>query len=134
MGTGGREHGLLIRAVLSGVVGVLFGMLSYFAAAQIMLGLLEGRPGDTFYLGWCASAHLSFLLRATLYSLVVSQPHKATFAILKRMLQKAMEVLTREKTVPMIVRQLKTVCNADQILVLDRRKIVQGGTHDTLVT
>lgn len=42
MGTGGREHGLLIRAVLSGVVGVLFGMLSYFAAAQIMLGLLEG--------------------------------------------------------------------------------------------
>ena len=41
MGTGGREHGLLIRAVLSGVVGVLFGMLSYFAAAQIMLGLLE---------------------------------------------------------------------------------------------
>ena len=109
MGTGGREHGLLIRAVLSGVVGVLFGMLSYFAAAQIMLGLLEGRPGDTFYLGWCASAHLSFL-------------------------QKAMEVLTREKTVPMIVRQLKTVCNADQILVLDRRKIVQGGTHDTLVT
>lgn len=51
MGTGGREHGLLIRAVLSGVVGVLFGMLSYFAAAQIMLGLLEGRPGDTFYLG-----------------------------------------------------------------------------------
>ena len=73
-------------------------------------------------------------LRATLYSLVVSQPHKATFTILKRMLQKAMEVLTREKTVPMIVRQLKTVCNADQILVLDRRKIVQGGTHDTLVT
>lgn len=71
---------------------------------------------------------------ATLYSLVVSQPHKATFAILKRMLQKAMEVLTREKTVPMIVRRLKTVCNADQILVLDRRKIVQGGTHDTLVT
>ena len=134
MGTGGREHGLLIRAVLSGVVGVLFGMLSYFAAAQIMLGLLEGRPGDTFYSGWCASAHLSFLLRATLYSLVVSQPHKATFTILKRMLQKAMEVLTREKTVPMIVRQLKTVCNADQILVLDRRKIVQGGTHDTLVT
>ena len=47
MGTGGREHGLLIRAVLSGVVGVLFGMLPYFAAAQIMLGLLEGRPGDT---------------------------------------------------------------------------------------
>lgn len=50
------------------------------------------------------------------------------------MLQKAMEVLTREKTVPMIVRRLKTVCNAHQILVLDRRKIVQGGTHDTLVT
>lgn len=49
-------------------------------------------------------------------------------------LQKAMEALTREKTVLMIAHRLKTVRNADQILVLDRGKIVQRGTHDTLVT
>ena len=34
-------------------------------------------------------------------------------------LQKAMEALTREKTVLMIAHRLKTVRNADQILVLD---------------
>ena len=38
MGTGGREHGLLIRAVLSGVVGVLFGMLSYFLVIHFIWG------------------------------------------------------------------------------------------------
>ena len=49
-------------------------------------------------------------------------------------LQKAMEALTREKTVLMIAHRLKTVRNADQILVLDRGEIVQRGTHDTLIT
>lgn len=49
------------------------------------------------------------------------------------MLQKAMEALTREKTVLMIIRRLKTGRNAHQILVLNRGKIVQRGAHDTLV-
>ena len=48
-------------------------------------------------------------------------------------LQKAMEALTREKTVLMIAHRLKTVRGADQILVLDQGRIVQKGTHDELV-
>lgn len=39
---GEGQQGGLKRAVLSAVVGVLFGMLPYFAAAQITLGLLKG--------------------------------------------------------------------------------------------
>ena len=48
-------------------------------------------------------------------------------------LQKAMEALTREKTVLMIAHRLKTVRNADQILVLDQGRIVQQGTHGELI-
>ena len=49
------------------------------------------------------------------------------------LLQKAMEALTREKTVLMIAHRLKTVRNTDQILVLDQGRIVQRGTHNELI-
>ena len=48
-------------------------------------------------------------------------------------LQKAMEALTREKTVLMIAHRLKTVRGADQILVVDQGRIVQKGTHEELI-
>lgn len=42
--------------------------------------------------------------------------------------------LTEEKTVIMIAHRLKTVKNADQILVVDRGRIVQRGKHAELMT
>ena len=48
-------------------------------------------------------------------------------------LQKAIEALTRDKTILMIAHRLKTVRGADRILVLDGGKIVQRGTHDELI-
>lgn len=48
-------------------------------------------------------------------------------------LQQAIEELTRNKTIIMIAHRLKTVRNADQILVLERGRIVQRGTHDELI-
>lgn len=47
-------------------------------------------------------------------------------------LQKAIEHLTRNKTILMIAHRLKTVRNADQILVLDQGELVQRGTHEAL--
>lgn len=51
----------------------------------------------------------------------------------KDRLQKAIEALTRNKTILMIAHRLKTVRSADQILVLDGGKIVQQGTHEQLI-
>ena len=48
-------------------------------------------------------------------------------------LQKAIEALTRDKTIIMIAHRLKTVRSADQILVLDNGRIVQQGSHEKLI-
>ena len=48
-------------------------------------------------------------------------------------LQKAIEALTGGKTIIMIAHWLKTVKNADQILVIDHGEIVQQGRHETLI-
>ncbi len=41
--------------------------------------------------------------------------------------------LTRRKTIIMIAHRLKTVQNADQILVMDKGRIIQKGTHSSLL-
>ena len=48
-------------------------------------------------------------------------------------LQRAIEELTRDKTIIMIAHRLKTVCHADQIFVVNDGGIVQRGTHEELI-
>lgn len=48
-------------------------------------------------------------------------------------LQTAIEELTKDKTIIMIAHRLKTVRNADQILVVNGGHIVQQGKHDDLI-
>ena len=49
-------------------------------------------------------------------------------------LMEAIAELTQAKTVIMIAHRLKTVRHADQILVVDKGRIVQRGTHEELMT
>lgn len=49
-------------------------------------------------------------------------------------LMEAIAELTQAKTVIMIAHRLKTVRRADQILVVDKGRIVQRGTHEELMT
>ncbi len=51
----------------------------------------------------------------------------------EKKLQDAIKELTRNKTIVMIAHRLKTVRNADQILVVAGGKIVQRGTHKELM-
>ena len=48
-------------------------------------------------------------------------------------LMEAVSELTHDKTVIMIAHRIKTVRNADQILVVDKGQIVQRGTHEELM-
>ena len=49
-------------------------------------------------------------------------------------IQKAFEVLTRNKTVLMIAHRLSTVQNADSIIVLSGGKIIEQGSHESLLS
>lgn len=46
----------------------------------------------------------------------------------------AIDALTKEKTIIMIAHRLKTVRNANQIVVVDKGKIAQLGTHNELMS
>ena len=51
----------------------------------------------------------------------------------ERELMNAVAELTREKTVIMIAHRLKTVRNADQIIVIDKGRIAEQGKHEELI-
>lgn len=51
----------------------------------------------------------------------------------EHLIQQAISELTIGKTVIVIAHRLATIEHADQILVVDRGKIVQKGTHNQLV-
>lgn len=51
----------------------------------------------------------------------------------ERELTLAVDALTKEKTIIMIAHRLKTVRHADQIVVVDRGRIAQKGTHEELI-
>ena len=46
---------------------------------------------------------------------------------------KAVDALTKEKTIIMIAHRLKTVRGADQIFVIDKGRIAEQGTHEELI-
>ena len=61
--------------------------------------------------------------------------HEATASLdadNEAMVQKALDEISKERTVIMIAHRLKTVRSADQILVLQDGKIVEEGTHNQL--
>lgn len=49
------------------------------------------------------------------------------------LVQKAIAKLVEGKTVIMIAHRLRTVVDADQILVLENGKLVESGTHNELM-
>ena len=51
----------------------------------------------------------------------------------EKKVQEAIEKLMRNRTVIVIAHRLSTVHNADKIIVLDRGKIIDEGSHDELI-
>ena len=81
-------HGSLILAVVSALIGVVLGMLSYFAAAQIIIGMLSRETALSVYQPWLDLGLAGYAARTLLYNMALSVSHKATFSILKAIRQK----------------------------------------------
>ncbi len=92
---GEKEHGRLISAVILAVIGVACGMVSYFAAAKVILLLLAKEAALSAYIPWLAAALVGFLLRTLLYNGALGISHKATFSILKTIRQQLLQKLPR---------------------------------------
>ncbi len=94
-GWGKDEHGRLIGAVISALVAVVLGMLPYFAAAQVIIGMLAGEKNMSFYLPWLGMGLAGYAARTLLYNMALSISHKATFSILKTIRQKILAKLPK---------------------------------------
>ena len=92
---GEQEHGKLITAVILAVIGVIGGMVPYFAAAKIIVLLLDRQQTLSAYTPWLLAALAGFLVRTVLYNSALSISHKATFGILKTIRQKLLEKLPK---------------------------------------
>ena len=65
-GWGKDEHGRLIGAVISALIAVVLGMLPYFAAAQVIIGMLAGEKDLSFYLPWLGLGLAGYAARTLL--------------------------------------------------------------------
>ena len=92
---GKDQHGRLITAVILAVVGVVGGMVPYFAAAKIIEGLVTGETALSAYAPWLAAALIGYLVRTALYNSALSLSHKATFQILKSIRQQLLQKLPK---------------------------------------
>ena len=94
-GWGKDEHGSLICAVLGAFLGVVLGMLPYFAAAQVIIKMLAGKTDLSVYLPWLGLGLAGYAARTLFYNMALSISHKATFSILKTIRQKILEKLPK---------------------------------------
>ncbi|MBD2359318.1 ATP-binding cassette domain-containing protein [Tolypothrix sp. FACHB-123] len=65
--------------------------------------------------------------------LILDEATSALDTVSERLVQTALDDLSRDRTTLVIAHRLSTVQKADQIAVLDRGRVVEVGTHDELL-
>lgn len=89
------EHGRLRMAIALAALGVLAGIVPYWAAAEMITALLSDAVEPRFYLILCLTAFVGYALRSILYAQALALSHRAAFAVLRDIRTRVLEKLPK---------------------------------------
>lgn len=92
---GPTNRALYVLSVALAVIGVVGNVLPYYAAGQMVLGVLGGNRSLGFYGGWCAFAAVSFGCHIVFHYASTSVSHIATFRTISSVRRRLASKLTR---------------------------------------
>lgn len=88
-------HKRIKISVLLAVIGVVSGMMVYYFAARVVLGLLANNRDFSLYIIYLVGALAAYLVKTSLYALALAISHRAAFGILKEIRTRALEKLPK---------------------------------------
>lgn len=91
----GQCKGKFAASIILAVLGVACSIMPYFAIANIIVNLFNGRRYIYVYILWCVIAVTGFILKTVFISLSTSISHTATYEILKEIRTKLISKLAR---------------------------------------
>ena len=89
------EHGRLRTAIALAALGVLAGIVPYWAAAEMITSLLSGASESRTCLILCLAAFVGYALRSILYAEALALSHRAAFAVLRDIRTRVLEKLPK---------------------------------------
>lgn len=91
----GPYKGQYIVSVIFSVLGVASGLVPYFAAANVLIALMDGEKDFSYFLAWCAVAAIGYIVKAIFQILSTSISHSATFKVLRNIRKQLISKLSR---------------------------------------
>lgn len=88
-------RGKYVLSIIFSVLGVGAGLLPYYCAAQLIIGLIGGEQEFSYYIIWSVWAVAGYILKSTFSVLSTNVSHTATFNLLKDIRQALIEKLYR---------------------------------------
>ncbi|WP_053956559.1 ABC transporter ATP-binding protein [Inediibacterium massiliense] len=82
-------------AILLAILGVMGGMIPYFAVAKIITGLVAGIAIKDFYMKWVLIAFMGYIIKVLGANLSTGKSHEMTFTVLKDIRKRLMQKLEK---------------------------------------
>ena len=106
---------------------------SFIERLPAKLGSVVGERGVKLSVGEKQRLSIARALLKDPPILILDEATASVDTATERLIQEALEHLMANRTSIVIAHRLSTIVHADQILVLDRGRIIERGTHDELI-